>query len=584
MKNNKLFKANLLISVILVVGFLLTAVLSSDISKQTLFCWPVGMSCLVIGGMILAILLIINSVIRRFHTQVTELVEERQAYFKKATEQLYESIYEMNLTRNCYVGKTTEEYFKSMGAGGLPFDQGLRVIAKKQIKEEYQDGYISMFSPDHAIREYQAGNNHLRYDFMSREDGGEYRWMRVDAYLFYSEESRSVHMFAYRKNIDREKKKELLAATDEMTGLYSKKVTERLIKKQILESGNVIYAFFIFDIDNFKQVNDTFGHSFGDFCICRFTQTIRDHFGTEDILGRIGGDEFVAFTKVSGREEANRRAEELTGLLNMLLQKDDNRCRITASLGVALYPADGVSFEELYLSADEALYRTKQRGKNGYTLKEEETGKRGETPLWPGDAWPDNSLAVMQSQIQPHFLYNSLIGIKQLCDTDPGRASEALQHFCLFLRQNLESLSDMNLIPFEKEMIHVREFLYLEKMRFGDKLSVETRLLATDFLLPSLTLQPLVENAVRHGIRKKKGGGTVTIKTEESGQEVIITVADDGAGFDTGKMPEDGQLHLGLSNVRKRLEAKCGGSLQIQSKRGVGTVATIILPLRRNVR
>ena len=141
----------------------------------------------------------------------------------------------------------------------------------------------------------------------------------------------------------------------------------------------------------------------------------------------------------------------------------------------------------------------------------------------------------------------------------------------------------MNLIPFEKEMIHVREFLYLEKMRFGDKLLVETELSATDFLMPSLTLQPLVENAVRHGIRKKKGSGTVTIKTEKRGESVIITVADDGDGFETGEMPDDGRLHLGISNVKKRLEAQCKGSLQIQSKRGVGTVAVVTLPLRRNV-
>ena len=435
---------------------------------------------------------------------------------------------------------------------------------------------------------------------MSREDGGEYHWMRVDAYLFYSEESQSIHMFAYRKNIDREKKKELQAATDEMTGLYSKKVTERLIKKRILENGNVMSAFFIFDIDNFKQVNDTFGHSFGDFCICRFARTLQDNFGKEDILGRIGGDEFVAFSRVSSREEAENRAEAFTRMLNMLLQQDDNRCRITASLGVALYPADGGSFEKLYLSADEALYRTKLKGKNGYTLKDElaqkdEEAQKDEVAQKDGEAqkdgaaqkdeddWADSSVAVMQSQIQPHFLYNSLIGIKQLCDTDPGKASDALQHFCLFLRQNLESLSDMNLIPFEKEMIHVREFLYLEKMRFGDKLLVETELSATDFLMPSLTLQPLVENAVRHGIRKKKGSGTVTIKTEKRGESVIITVADDGDGFETGEMPDDGRLHLGISNVKKRLEAQCKGSLQIQSKRGVGTVAVVTLPLRRNV-
>ena len=87
---------------------------------------------------ILTVLIVITAVIRKYSSQVTELVEERQALFKKATEQLYDSIYELNLTKNCYVGKQTEEYFKSLGAGGLPFDQGLRVIARKMcIRDRY---------------------------------------------------------------------------------------------------------------------------------------------------------------------------------------------------------------------------------------------------------------------------------------------------------------------------------------------------------------------------------------------------------------------------------------------------------------
>ena len=120
---------------------------------------------------ILTVLIVITAVIRKYSSQVTELVEERQALFKKATEQLYDSIYELNLTKNCYVGKQTEEYFKSLGAGGLPFDQGLRVIARKQIKEEFREGYVSMFTPENAIREYEAGNNHLQYDFMISQNG-----------------------------------------------------------------------------------------------------------------------------------------------------------------------------------------------------------------------------------------------------------------------------------------------------------------------------------------------------------------------------------------------------------------------------
>lgn len=115
-------------------------------------------------------------------------------------------------------------------------------------------------------------------------------------------------------------------------------------------------------------------------------------------------------------------------------------------------------------------------------------------------------IAIMMSQIQPHFLFNALTGIKQLCDTDPKKASVALEHFSYFLRGNLDSLSDSNLITFDKELEHVQDYLYLEKLRFEDRLNIHMEIETTDFLLPSLTLQPIVENAVRHGITRKRYG------------------------------------------------------------------------------
>ena len=317
---------------------------------------------------ILTVLIVITAVIRKYSSQVTELVEERQALFKKATEQLYDSIYELNLTKNCYVGKQTEEYFKSLGAGGLPFDQGLRVIARKQIKEEFREGYVSMFTPENAIREYEAGNNHLQYDFMISQNGEDYHWIRVETFLFYSEEDSSVHMFSYRRNIDAEKKREWQAAIDEMTTLLSKKATERLIDKQLSERPDKMYAFFIFDIDEFKMVNDRYGHSFGDFCICSFSDILKSHFREGDILGRIGGDEFAAFIQVSDTECVEEKVKILSSALHTVIGRGDIRCSVTASIGIALYPRDGATFEDLYQQADRALYDTKQRGKDGFTI------------------------------------------------------------------------------------------------------------------------------------------------------------------------------------------------------------------------
>lgn len=187
--------------------------------------------------------------------------------------------------------------------------------------------------------------------------------------------------------------------------------------------------------------------------------------------------------------------------------------------------------------------------------------------------------AIMLSQIQPHFLYNSLVGIKELCDAlEQEKTSKALEHFAYYLRGNLDSLSDKQLILFSREVSHVKDYLYLEKMRFEDRLSIVWDLKFTGFMVPSITLQPMVENAVRHGITAKKGGGTITISSEATSDTVTIIVEDNGVGFDTSKAPDDERTHIGIDNVKKRLRTQCGGDLYIKSERGIGTTVKIILP------
>lgn len=185
---------------------------------------------------------------------------------------------------------------------------------------------------------------------------------------------------------------------------------------------------------------------------------------------------------------------------------------------------------------------------------------------------------ITLSQIQPHFLYNSLQGIKQLCDSDPQRASEALGHFSFYLRGNLDSLVSTQLVTFKKELVYIKDYLYLEKMRFGERLNIEWELQYEDFLIPPLTIQPLVENAIRHGILCKKGGGTLTVKTQLEEKHVTVTIHDDGVGFDVTKPVEDGRSHIGIENTSKRLKTLCGGSLHITSEPGTGTTVVIKLP------
>ncbi|MCL2628213.1 MAG: histidine kinase [Oscillospiraceae bacterium] len=189
----------------------------------------------------------------------------------------------------------------------------------------------------------------------------------------------------------------------------------------------------------------------------------------------------------------------------------------------------------------------------------------------------DSRISVMMSQIQPHFIYNSLIAIREMCLVSPETASKAVDEFSNYLRGNLDSLSIRTPISFERELKHVKTYLSLEKRRFEDRLNIVYDLEAKDFLIPAMTLQLIVENAVRHGITKREDGGTVTIKSEEKKDDYIITVTDDGVGFDVQKLADE-ELHVGIKNARNRLAVMCGGMLIIESKPDSGTNVIITIP------
>ncbi len=186
---------------------------------------------------------------------------------------------------------------------------------------------------------------------------------------------------------------------------------------------------------------------------------------------------------------------------------------------------------------------------------------------------------IMLSQIQPHFLYNSLGTIYHLCETSPETARKAIKKFSEFLRGNMDSLKNREPIAFRSELNHVTNYLYLEQQRFGDKLQIIYQINTENFMIPPLTLQPLVENAVQHGVLNRKNGGTIIIRSEETDEYAVVTVADNGVGIEKAmEHPTLGDhAHIGISNVRSRLEEMVDGSLEIESG-DCGTTAVIRIP------
>lgn len=187
-------------------------------------------------------------------------------------------------------------------------------------------------------------------------------------------------------------------------------------------------------------------------------------------------------------------------------------------------------------------------------------------------------LDVALSQIQPHFLYNSLNSIYHLIDIDPEKAQNMVSEFSDYLRMNLSTIGSGRLIPFETEMQHIRTYLALEKIRFGDDLEVHEDIRCDQFFVPPLSIQPLVENAVKHGICQKEDGGSVTISAWQGNKGWLVCVSDDGVGFDADDMQPSTSSHIGLENTAERLRTMCNATLTIESKPGAGTTATVFFP------
>ena len=188
----------------------------------------------------------------------------------------------------------------------------------------------------------------------------------------------------------------------------------------------------------------------------------------------------------------------------------------------------------------------------------------------------NSRIALMLSQIQPHFIYNTLGTIGELCEEEPKKAADLVRKFSLYLRGNFTELDNPRPIPVSQELEHVKHYADIEQIRFPD-MEVEYEIESDNFLVPALTIQPLVENAIKHGLMGLESGGTIKISCYESDNYYEVCVKDNGVGFEDSVFT-DGKKHIGIKNIRKRLEGMCEGTLTIDSTIGKGTTAVIRIP------
>lgn len=192
----------------------------------------------------------------------------------------------------------------------------------------------------------------------------------------------------------------------------------------------------------------------------------------------------------------------------------------------------------------------------------------------------ESRVMLSLGQIRSHFIYNVLAAINYTGQQDAKKANNAVECFVRYLRSNVDVLQNDQLIPFEQELAHLRDYVALEKIHYDEEIRFEEQLEETDFLIPPLVLQPLVENAIHHGFDKMQRQGTIKLRVTRSVDSMILVVSDDGEGFDQTKPVREGAV--GVGNVRFRLEHMIGGRMNIESHPGEGTIVTIMMPYLRD--
>ena len=323
----------------------------------------------------------LNILYARFYTQDISQVKQKE---QQALEEqlLYETMiskailsYEINLTQNLVIrGHENWNILYKIEPSGT-FSEMMVQFAQKCVHPEDAATLLIALNRDGIIRNFQNGRREFSVQYRRIYSSSEFHWVNYTMHIFEDPATNDIKGYAYLEDIDEQKKLELAlkysAEHDKMTDLYNKKTTEQLID-DFLESPEGTYsthAFFMIDIDNFKNINDQLGHLVGDKALVDIARIIRSSFRDCDIVGRIGGDEFAVLMKDAfNRETVATKARELCGRLSLTYTNELVNVSISASIGVAFYNTMGQTYMQLYSDADTALYNAKNKGKNGYQI------------------------------------------------------------------------------------------------------------------------------------------------------------------------------------------------------------------------
>jgi diguanylate cyclase (GGDEF)-like protein len=227
---------------------------------------------------------------------------------------------------------------------------------------------------DQFLRTRRVGANDIQLRL--KDANGEYQWCRVIYRAICDENGGPALAIGKISNINMFKKEieqlEYESKTDSLTGAYNKMATKNMIDSYIAKHASGAHMLLLIDVDDFKKVNDTYGHQCGDEILTYVIRNLRETYVSGEVIGRVGGDEFVVFIgEVKDKEQLLEKAQELHALLHRPYQRGNQTIPVSASIGVAMCPEDGASYDELLYCADHALYEVKATQKGNFAIYSE---------------------------------------------------------------------------------------------------------------------------------------------------------------------------------------------------------------------
>lgn len=245
--------------------------------------------------------------------------------------------------------------------------------AKKCVHPDEKDTFYQIMHPHNLKSAYYSNQTEVYYEYRSLTATGKQIWVSTSIHLLYDKESSKLFGFVYVKDINEKKLRELAllkqSQSDPLTGLSNRISLEKIISTELAANPHNNCAFMIIDIDNFKIINDNFGHSFGDTVLVEIANALLGLFTNSNIIGRYGGDEFVIFIKnYLSKEEVYDQANRILDALNLEFSSNEERYMISCSIGISFSPDHGNNYNDLFDKADIALYQAKRAGKSQYTV------------------------------------------------------------------------------------------------------------------------------------------------------------------------------------------------------------------------